>query len=297
MPVSLYGQVADMAAINGVAARHGLAVIEDAAQSFGAGYRGQGLARKSCNLSTIACTSFFPSKPLGCYGDGGALFTSDPAIAQAALAHAQFETIHPFVDGNGRTGRALIHVILRRRGLAARVLPPISLILATRAEDYIAGLTATRHRGRVDSAAARDGLNRWVGSFAAAANRSVTDAAAFEARVVEIQTSWRLRVGRIRQHSGIDRLIQTLPGAPLLTVSHGSELIGRSFQQTNEAISRLVDAGILTQVSIGRRNRAFEASEIVDGFMDLERQLASPTGDTRSAPPVRNIPRRRPAQR
>jgi UDP-2-acetamido-2-deoxy-ribo-hexuluronate aminotransferase len=84
MPVSLYGQVADMDAINDIAQRHGLVVIEDAAQSFGAGYRGQGVARKSCNLSTIACTSFFPSKPLGCYGDGGALFTSDPAIAQAA---------------------------------------------------------------------------------------------------------------------------------------------------------------------------------------------------------------------
>ena len=84
MPVSLYGQVADMDAINDIAQRHGLVVIEDAAQSFGAGYRGQGVARKSCNLSTIACTSFFPSKPLGCYGDGGALFTSDPVIAQAA---------------------------------------------------------------------------------------------------------------------------------------------------------------------------------------------------------------------
>ena len=80
MPVSLYGQVADMAAINAIAERHGLVVIEDAAQSFGAGYKGS----KSCNVSTIACTSFFPSKPLGCYGDGGALFTSDAAIAQAA---------------------------------------------------------------------------------------------------------------------------------------------------------------------------------------------------------------------
>ena len=84
MPVSLYGQVADMDAINAVALRHGLVVIEDAAQSFGASYRGQGETRKSCNVSTIACTSFFPSKPLGCYGDGGALFTSDPVIAQAA---------------------------------------------------------------------------------------------------------------------------------------------------------------------------------------------------------------------
>ena len=80
MPVSLYGQVADMDAINAIGARHGLVVIEDAAQSFGASYRG----RRSCNLSTIGCTSFFPSKPLGCYGDGGALFTSDDALAQAA---------------------------------------------------------------------------------------------------------------------------------------------------------------------------------------------------------------------
>ncbi len=80
MPVGLYGQCADMDAINAIASRHGLAVIEDAAQSFGATYKG----RRSCNLSTIGCTSFFPSKPLGCYGDGGALFTNDDALAQAA---------------------------------------------------------------------------------------------------------------------------------------------------------------------------------------------------------------------
>lgn len=79
MPVSLYGQVADMEAINAIAARHGLAVIEDGAQSFGATYRG----RRSCALSTFGCTSFFPSKPLGCYGDGGAIFTDDDALAQA----------------------------------------------------------------------------------------------------------------------------------------------------------------------------------------------------------------------
>jgi len=79
MPVGLYGQVADMDAVNAIAARHGLAVIEDAAQSFGANYK----TKQSCNLSTFGCTSFFPSKPLGCYGDGGAIFTSDDALAQA----------------------------------------------------------------------------------------------------------------------------------------------------------------------------------------------------------------------
>ena len=77
LPVSLYGQCADFDAINAIAAKHGLPVIEDAAQSFGASYKG----RQSCNLSTIACTSFFPSKPLGCYGDGGAVFTNDENLA------------------------------------------------------------------------------------------------------------------------------------------------------------------------------------------------------------------------
>src|SRR5690554_1645433 len=78
IPVSLYGQCADMDAINAIANKHGIPVIEDAAQSFGATYKG----KQSCNLSTIACTSFFPSKPLGCYGDGGAIFTNDDELAK-----------------------------------------------------------------------------------------------------------------------------------------------------------------------------------------------------------------------
>lgn len=78
IPVSLYGQCADFDAINAIAAKYGIPVIEDAAQSFGASYKG----RKSCNLTTIACTSFFPSKPLGCYGDGGAIFTNDEELAK-----------------------------------------------------------------------------------------------------------------------------------------------------------------------------------------------------------------------
>ncbi|KJS27205.1 MAG: aminotransferase DegT [Pseudomonas sp. BRH_c35] len=78
IPVSLYGQCADMDAINAIAAKYGIPVIEDAAQSFGATYKG----KRSCNLTTIACTSFFPSKPLGCYGDGGAIFTNDDELAK-----------------------------------------------------------------------------------------------------------------------------------------------------------------------------------------------------------------------
>ena len=93
IPVALYGQCADMDAINAIAARHGIPVIEDAAQSFGASYKG----RKSCALSDIACTSFFPSKPLGCYGDGGAVFTDDEELAKVirqVARHGQDRRYH-----------------------------------------------------------------------------------------------------------------------------------------------------------------------------------------------------------
>lgn len=93
IPVSLYGQCADFDAINSIADKHGIPVIEDAAQSFGATYKG----RKSCNLSTIACTSFFPSKPLGCYGDGGAIFTNDNELAKVMrqiARHGQEKRYH-----------------------------------------------------------------------------------------------------------------------------------------------------------------------------------------------------------
>jgi len=93
IPVSLYGQPADFDEINAIADRHGIPVIEDGAQSYGATYKG----RKSCNLTTIGCTSFFPSKPLGCYGDGGAVFTSDPALAKVIrqiARHGQEKRYH-----------------------------------------------------------------------------------------------------------------------------------------------------------------------------------------------------------
>ena len=131
MPVSLYGQCADMDEINAIAARHGLAVIEDAAQSFGATYQG----RKSGTLSTFGCTSFFPSKPLGCYGDGGAIFTSDDALAQACReirVHGQSARYtHTRVGVGGRMDTLQCAVVLaklerfeweleQRRALGAR---------------------------------------------------------------------------------------------------------------------------------------------------------------------------------
>jgi Fic family protein len=211
-----------------------------------------------------------------------------PAIAQAAIAHAQFETIHPFVDGNGRIGRALIHVILRRRGLAPVVVPPLSLVLATWSQDYVNGLTATRPRPGEP-----EGTDAWIGLFAAAITRAVGDAERYEERVADMQAGWRQRLGRVRSDSAAVKLIEVLPGAPVITAQTAATLVGRSFQAVNEAIARLVDAGILRQTTIGRRNRAFEAPELLDAFNDLERQLASPEGDTRHSPPARRVPYRR----
>src|SRR5580658_2853147 len=213
-----------------------------------------------------------------------------PAVAQAAIAHAQFETIHPFADGNGRTGRALIQLVLRRRGLATRILPPISLVLATWAKDYVDGLTATRYRGPATGKDAQAGLNLWVGRFAGACQRAVHDATLFEERVQQIQNEWRTPLGSVRANSAADLLIKSIAGAPVMTVGGAAALIGRSYPQTNAAIERLLSAGILTQVTVGRRNRAFEAPEIINAFSDLERQLASPDGDTRTSEPVRPVP-------
>ncbi len=112
IPVSLYGQPADFDAINAVADAHGIPVIEDGAQSFGASYKN----RKSCNLSTIGCTSFFPSKPLGCYGDGGAIFTSDPelgkAIRQIARHGQEKRYYHERVGVNSRLDTLQAAVLL-----------------------------------------------------------------------------------------------------------------------------------------------------------------------------------------
>lgn len=213
-----------------------------------------------------------------------------PAVAQAAIAHAQFETIHPFIDGNGRTGRALIHLVLRRRGLAPRVLPPVSLILATWARSYIDGLTAFRHIGSPISSAAQEGLNVWVGRFAAACSRAVSDAVEFEERTRELEQQWRDQLGRIRAGSATELLLHALPGAPVLTVDGAAQLIGRTYKPANEAIQRLMDAGVLRQITIGRRNRAFEAPDVITAFTDLERQLASPEGDTRASRPSRRVP-------
>jgi len=268
---------------------------------------GTGLARHAGRLRTVqnwiggsnynpCSAAFVPPPPdrIEALLDDLFRFCNDdslPTVAQAATAHAQFETIHPFVDGNGRVGRALIHMILRRRGLAKRILPPISLVLATHAQDYVNALTRTRYLGDPTSAEAMESANYWMALFAGACVRAVGDAEAFEVRVREIKRQWRERLGPVRSHAAVQSLLDVLPGAPIITVKSAAELTNRSVPAVNEAIARLENAGILHQPRARAWSRTFEAREIIDAFIGLERQLASPAGDTRIEAPVREVPR------
>jgi len=216
--------------------------------------------------------------------------TSLPAVAQAAIAHAQFETIHPFVDGNGRTGRAITHVMLRRRGLAPSWCPPVSLVLATLRDDYMRALDNFHSEAPCDSLEAIAGVDAWVSFFARACTRSVQDAALFEKRVGAIQADWRERLAPVRRGSSVDLLIEALPRTVILTVNEAARILGRSFTAANSAIDVLVKAKVLRQVSIGKKNRAFESPEMIAAFTQLERRLASPAGDTHVAAPVRPVP-------
>ncbi|MBI2683946.1 MAG: Fic family protein [Actinobacteria bacterium] len=181
-----------------------------------------------------------------------------PPLMQAALAHAQFETIHPFVDGNGRTGRALVHVILKRRGVTPTYVPPISVVLTHARDSYIQGLTDFR-----------DGhVHRWLKTFANAATRASSLATTYLMQVDQLQTRWRDQIKQTlapRADAAIWPLIDALPGHPHLTIAGGTSATGRSRPAVAQAIDHLEAVGILHPVTAGRRNRAWEA----DGLFNL----------------------------
>lgn len=215
-----------------------------------------------------------------------------PALVQAALVHAQFETIHPFLDGNGRIGRALIHVVLRRRGIAPAFVPPVSLVLATHADRYVDGLTRYRYEGPADGGGSRRAVTEWLELFLADMARACADAAGFAEQLEALEGRWRAQVGRVRRDSATDLLLSALAAAPVLTVQTAAALVGRSAKNVNTAVNNLAEAGVLRQTTVGRRNRAFEVPDLLVALTDFERALASPLGDTQRAQPVRPVPSR-----
>jgi len=212
-------------------------------------------------------------------------------LVQAAIAHAQFETIHPFADGNGRTGRALIHIILRRRRLAPAFVPPIRLVLATWSDDYISGLTAFRHLHPAGSSERSTAAHTWLRTFAATTLRACSHAQTYASRMDELVNGWRASLGTVRRGSALDLLLGALPGVPLITVNSAARLIKRSDVAAGAAVNRLIEAGILTQRNIGKqRYRIFEAPALFDLFTSLGRACASPAGDAR---PAKDFPEKR----
>src|SRR3954453_10976572 len=215
-----------------------------------------------------------------------------PVLAKTAIAHAQFETIHPFADGNGRTGRALIHLILRADGLITRTVPPVSLSLATHASQYVEALTDFRYVGRATTAKARSAANPWLRMFAMACSHATAEAVRFEQTAADLKAAWRERAAPIRAGSATELLIEALPAAPVLTLAAAARLIDRSQQAANQGLARLVEARVLRELTDARRNRVYEAPELIDAFTLLERRFASPAADTRIEPPSRPVPSR-----
>jgi len=186
-----------------------------------------------------------------------------PPIVQAAIIHAQFETIHPFDDGNGRTGRALIHVVLRRRGMATSYVPPISVVLATERERYIRGLTGFRS-GEVGS---------WIEQFAAAAARAAALAADYLEAVIALMDEWRRELSEgaaPRADAAAWAVIEVLPAHPVITAPVAAAVTGRAKAAIHQAIGQLTDCGVLEPLSESKRNRSWEAVGLLDLLEGLE---------------------------
>lgn len=192
-----------------------------------------------------------------------------PAVIQAAIAHVQFETIHPFHDGNGRVGRAIILSVLRRRGLAPKYVPPVSLALASEADRYVAGLSSFRYAESED----------WYRVFIDAVYNAATGAREFAQRVADLQQQWIEAAGTPRIGSGARRLIELLPSQPIVNVKVASELLGGSEEQARLAVNRLEQADVLRKTTIGKRNRAWESVRLFDLLDQFERDLG-PLGRT-----------------
>lgn len=187
-----------------------------------------------------------------------------PAVAQAAIAHAQFETVHPFIDGNGRVGRCLIHVVLRRRGIAPVFVPPISIVLAARANLYVDGLVGFRE-GRIDA---------WCASFAEACGRAAALSVELAGNVAQLEAEWYERAGRPRRDSAAARIITVLPAQPIASASTIRAAIGARHQRALEGLKVLAEGGVLRQISEGDYDRHYAADELFDLIEAYEERVA-----------------------
>jgi len=186
-----------------------------------------------------------------------------PPLVQAAMVHAQFETIHPFDDGNGRVGRALIHVVLRRRGVAVEYVPPVSVILAAERDRYIQGLVDFR----------ADDIGAWIEQFAVATARAAALARVYLQAVTRLMEDWRRLLGEgpaPRADAAAWAIIGALPAYPIITAPVAGAATGRAKAAVHHGLRQLVDAGVLAPLSSSKRNRSWEAVGLLDLLEGLE---------------------------
>lgn len=221
-------------------------------------------------------------------------------LVQAGIVHAQFETIHPFTDGNGRVGRALIHTVLTRRGLTTSAILPVSLVLATLRRTYVDGLTAYRYSTPPDGPEAAAAVSAWLDVFLDATTVAAERARAFAGQVAELQTEWETKLGDHRTAHGLRetprtdsatyKLLRTLPEGPILTARTAQRRLGVSFPPARAALEELADAGILARRSVERGTTGYTTTDVFSLVTHAERQLASTRWDTRISSPNRSVP-------
>ena len=221
-------------------------------------------------------------------------------LVQAAMVHAQFETIHPFADGNGRVGRALIHTVLTRRGLTRAAVLPVSLVLLTRSREYVDGLTSYRYHGSAGSPEAAAGIGAWLEMFLRAVSVAVEQAREFIVDLEELRERWSQRhalylsslgLSRPRRaDSAVMRLLPLLHEVPVTTAHTAQRLLGVSDPAARAALEELADAKILSRKRVDRGTTAYLARDVFDLLTVTERRLASTRWDTRKSPPSRPAP-------
>lgn len=192
-------------------------------------------------------------------------------VAVAALAHAHFETIHPFADGNGRAGRALIYTILRRRGEITNYLPPISLILAAQPKGYVVGLTNYR----------KGAVSAWVEQFAEATAEACAAAEHLADAIARQQERWLDALGQPRRDAAVRQLVSALPQQPVIDVAVAQHLTGKSHVAIGRALQQLEDAKIIVRLNERKWGRVWECESLltlVDSFERNVRTSASASG-------------------
>jgi Fic family protein len=190
------------------------------------------------------------------------------AMVQAAVAHAQFETVHPFADGNGRVGRALIHVVFRRRGLSSRFAPPISIMLAANGARYVEGLNAYR----------QGSVSEWCRFFARVTVDAVHRSRVLAGDLADLQVEWLEMAKHPRSDSAAARLIGAIPGQPIIDARTVSTMLSVSEVAARNALNALDSAGVLRPIVFGKKRfRAWEAPALVALLDDFEWSMAEPT--------------------